>query len=295
MKKLTKKVVSTILIVAMAMSVGMPAFANDENVKPYESVKYYKTEEAITQLRSENDKVNNLLMAIESTEQNLKLIGVQVKEVYVLETKDEQGEIVESRVLNELEVQKLENTPELAISWIDGAGKDLEKLSFTLAAYDDEEYYRLYGSAGWTGYSALGDGEENPAKNNDFIAITWGGDNTLKCPTNGKSIYGIYSDDTNIAFNSSKADSYKGMCWEFSELKNNKYAEDIHVNITLEKAANPQNLETAANLIYVHTFKEAAISITGFVEIQEIPVPIISCSASNVYWEDSVAISGLIY
>ena len=127
------------------------------------------------------------------------------------------------------------------------------------------------------------------------MAISWGGDDTLRCLSNGKVVYGVYSDNTAINFTKSADSSYRGVCWEFAELEDGEYAEDIQINLTLEKNPEQQNMLTEATLTYVHTFTNTAVSVNGFVVVSGIPIPTISCNVSDAYWKDSVSVAGLIY
>lgn len=243
-----------------------------------------------------NQYVHDLLVAAEADNPNQKLVGVQVKEIYVAEKYAEDGSVLESRTLTEEEVKALENGAATASSWIDGIEGEVGKVWYTLAAYDDGTYYRLYGSVSWTGYASLGDKAENPAAGNDFITVSWGGDSTLLCPTNGKTIYGVYSDNTNIAFNANTiADSVKGFGWEFSELKNGKYAKDVQVNITLKKPAVLNGEETGAALTYVHTYKDTTVTFMGYEMVGKIPVPLFRFGSSTAAWKDTISITGLLY
>lgn len=301
MRKGLKKLVAIVLTATMLMSIGMPAFAQETlSDEVYGKVTYYKTEEEVKELCQNNQHVQELLAAAEAENPNQKLVGVQVKEIYVTEKYAEDGSVLESRTLTEEEVKALENGAAVASSWIDGIEGEVGKVWYTLVAYDDGTYYRLYGSVNWTGYASLGDKAENPATGNDFITVSWGGNSTLRCPTNGRTIYGVYSDNTNIVFNSNTiAHSAKGFGWEFSELKNGKYAKDIQVNITLEKPTSLSGLETGAALTYVHTYKDTAINFMGFetVTVQgiTIPIPLFQFGSSTAAWKDTISITGLLY
>lgn len=290
MKKFFKKTVAIILSTALVLTANIPAFAMENNSDVYQNTKTYNTVEEIAELYNTNPQAKTFLDNIQNSNSDSELIGVKVQDVFVAETYDENGTVLDSRLLTNSEVKNLENGVSPAISWIDGSGQDYYKLSITLAAYDDGNYYRLYGGSSWSGYASSGNGEQNPSSNDDFIAVSWGGD--LPCVS--KTAYGVYSDNSSINLPRCLSNPTQGYIWQFAELSNGKYAKDVQANVTLEKSSNT-TAETGAILTYIHTYGDTEITISGFTILNNIPVPMVTLSQNSDAWKTEVSVAGLLY
>lgn len=275
----------------MAFSCTVPAMAAEptysQETEPYYSeVVYYTGEElrTIAPLTTELP-ADALVAAIE-------------KKVFVSETTDKEGNVIDSHLMTASEVEqyreKLEN-PSLYDSTIMGDENTSEgELTINLQLYRDENTeYRAYGNAEWTYGIYSGPGETTPDVGKDYVALTWGGDSNLVLDS--KSINGQYQYNAgSISFSQAEADSYYGYCWQFNETKGSYYMDSLQAKATVSRVHNTiEGNETAMRLTYIHTYQEVTGSISFEVSAEGAAASV-ELSNTPKSWQIEVDIPGIV-
>lgn len=238
-----------------------------------------------------------------------ELVSATTKSVYVMETVADNGEIIDSHLMNKKEVaeykEKLATNQTLLNSTRAntevGSGDQTHqgnKLSIHLVVYKDSSTnYYAYGTADWENGVYIS-GVNGPDVGYDFIALSWGGDGELKSTASNTSISGEYQyEKGNIDFSTSKSDSYKGYCWQFDEITGfPKYFADYidcYAKISKTYSAS-KGKETNVKLTYIHTYQSnvGSISFTGGTSGAAAGVSLSSCANQ---WQIEVDVSGIKY
>ena len=166
------------------------AYAFTEKNDVYEKITYHNAEDL-------GKIASNYGVMLKNNEKYVK--GV-TKEVYVYEKFNKDGEITESRLMTNSEVDQLNKSSLIR----DDESKG--KLEITLFVLDDgNSKYKFIGRGHWTGENLIG--KDSPAAGDDFLGLTWGGDgNAFK--NNNKISEGKYVNGNNMAMSRSESDSY---------------------------------------------------------------------------------------
>ena len=203
-----KKALSVILAATLCMGCMMVNAISVEKPateEPYYSETVYYTGEDLSKVK-----------AVKSENPGESLVGVIEKTVYVSETTDKTGNVVDSHLMTKSEVEEyregLSNITPRDSTLIGQDNTKEEALTISLSVFrQSDNTYKAYGSAKWA--SSGGSTEGKPAVGKDYIAITWGGGGDLV--QKSKQIAGTYYNGKSVTFSQAKADSYKGYCWQF--------------------------------------------------------------------------------
>jgi len=222
-----------------------------------------------------NSKLNNIFKGVDVT-----------KEVYVYEKFNKDGEITESRLMTNSEVDQLNKSSLIR----DDESKG--KLEITLFVLDDgNSKYKFIGRGHWTGENLIG--KDSPAAGDDFLGLTWGGDgNAFK--NNNKISEGKYVNGNNMAMSRSESDSYRGYVWQFQEDTATSYMDYAHGEVHVIPAGQIDNEETNVQLTYIHTYQNLVGTISIGASSDGL-APSISLSTVSSQWQIEVDIPGLIY
>lgn len=246
----------------------------------YREVKHY--------IGSDLQKYKNL-NNISINDNRGELVSVVEQNVYVSETKDEQGNIIDSHLMNAKEVEEFK-TRDSTHMGDDSTSKG--RLSITLQLFREEnKIYRAYATAKW----ALGAGtaSQAPGPGDDFVALTWGGNNNLVLKS--KSISGRDYSNKSITFSQAKANSYKGYCWSFNEETSNNYLKSMQAQVSIGRVNNSsQSKQTSMRFTYIHTYQSATGSISFSGGTAGVAASV-SLSSTPKKWQIEVDVPGITY
>lgn len=286
---MNKKTISTLLIISLLFGNSIPISAAETSSEKdyYSEITYYTGEELenITPF-SIDDSTVELVAAVEQT-------------VFVSETKNDNGEVIDSHLMNEEEVKEyraLLNSPTTCDSTYLGSDNDSKgELTISLQVFRDEnKEFRAYGKASWTYGIYDGNTSTTPAVGDDFIALTWGGNGNLV--QTSKSINGTYQySGNNISFSRAESNSYQGYCWQFAEKSGAYFMNNLNCYVELGRVNSTlQGKETAIRLTYIHTYQ----STTGTVSFSPSSAGIatsVELSSTPSSWQIEVDIPGINY
>jgi hypothetical protein len=306
-----KKILGVLLTLLVVCQCVVPAFAKSNTLTLDSS--YYMVEESSIGQNSlsviKNEESVAYFEEIQKTT-GYDIVSTATKEVYVIETLDEQGVISESRFMTNDEVDEFSSKvstgvitadPVSTMSNIyvgeDGGEHQGGKLTISLVVYRDaSRNYYAYGTADWYNgiYWALS-GKNIPSIGYDFIGITWGGNGELK--NVAKSFSGIYQyDKGSIPSSKASSDTYAGYVWQFDEKYDLIYCADyIDVYAKLQKTYSTyKGKETNIKLTYIHTYQETTGAIDIGVDSSGIAGGI-SLSSCEKQWHLEVDVPGITY
>lgn len=249
-----------------------------------------------------NQQIFNYFESIQDTT-GFQPVSATRQTVYIIETLDYSGNVVESRLMTNQEVN--EYNARVYAGQLTGntwVGEDSEehqggKLSIYLVVYkDNNKNYYAYGTADWENGIYFG-GENGPSEGYDFIALTWGGDGELKLASSSElSFSGRYQyNQGEIEASRANSDSYSGYCWQFNEKKGNYFADYIDCSVKLTKTySTSRGRETNILLTYIHTYEDAQGSISFDAGTSGAAAGV---SIANVdrQWQISVEVPGIDY
>lgn len=300
-----KKVLSILLAVIMLLSMSTTAFAADVSTAA-NSADYYNETVYIS--------AEDMIVPYSAKELGTP-IGQVMQTVYVKETFNDDGTLLESRLMNKQEVDAYKaeiagrlQSGELVQESSNGVrsfpaddNTSQGELTITLTVYDrGNNVYSGWADAQWTnGIWILPDGEERPSNGKDYLAITWGGNGQFK--QQSKSISGSYQYDQGaISFSQAQANSYAGYCWQFDEttwsILTRYYADSIGAHIVIGKTYTTlKNKETAMRLTYIHTYDKLSGTIDFSIDTSGEAAAGVSLTTVEDQWQIQVDISGLIY
>lgn len=314
---MTKKFVSMFLALVMCLTLAAPVWAIEDLPVIGEDVnaesEIYCEENNVWGSEAlyiiNDDEVFDYFEGIRTTNE-LEVVGVAEKSVYVSETIDKDQNIVDSHLMSadEVSIYKAEKTNEgLSYQSTDiEVGNDTDSiynLTIYLVVYKDRNYnYSAYGTASWKNVFEIiiGNGEKNPAQGLDFMALTWGGSGELELQNSsftGK--YRITGDE--IEDSKAKSDSYAGYCWQFEETEqflpfgSEYYMEEATCSVDLSKTYS-KYLAKKTNIIftYIHTYEDHTGSVSFTVGASGLAGGI-SLSGSSKSWQLEVDVTGLWY
>ena len=231
-----KKLFSLFLMFAVVLQCSITAFAADtQNALPYEQYCDKTTQVGNSALSVINDqRISNYYEGIQVAT-GFEPVSATRQTVYVIDTLDSAGNVVESRLMTNQEVSeynaRLSAGQTRANTWVGEDGEDHQggKLSIYLVVYkDSSRNYYAYGTADWENGVYHG-GVNGPSAGYDFIALTWGGGGELKnSSSSDRSISGEYQYDQGaISFSRAQSDTYCGYCWQFDDTKGAYFADYI--------------------------------------------------------------------
>lgn len=300
-----KRMLSALLSAVIAFSMSVPAFAEDTPMTDIQNEYYSETE----YIAAEDMRTPY------SSEELGEPIGQVIQTVYVRETFDDNGMILESRLMNKQEAddykaevaQRLRSGEQVRVapngmrSFPADDSTSEGELTITLTvSKSGSTGYKGKAEVQWTnGIWILPDGEERPSVGKDYLAITWGGKGELK--QKSKSISGSYQfNQGDISFSQAKADSYAGYCWQFDESKwvllTRYYTDSISANVVIDKTYDAKrDKETTMKLTYIHTFDKLSGSIEFSADSTGKAAAGVTLSTVKDQWQIQVDISGLVY
>lgn len=257
-----KKLLTSLLAICILFQGSALAYS----IEPNQRDEYYREEEFAQGVNAlniiEDSDVANHFQHIK-TSNELEVVGVSTKSVYVSETYDENNNTIDSHLMTEQEVREYKARD----TKVDDDSTKKGKLDIYLVVYRDSKYnYSAYGTANWENGVYLGGTSDTPAKGDDYIAITWGGKGELELQTEDFS--GQYQfNQGSISGSKAKSDSYCGVCWSFEEtiipIVNTYYADYIDCSVELSKTySNFRNKKTNISLTYIHTYTDVSRQVS---------------------------------
>ena len=149
-----------LLLLGQFVNVNAECIEESQNNDYYSETTYY-----------EGEKLKEIQPFNTESEDSV-LVGAVEKVVYVSENKNDEGEIIESHLMNEKEVKEYEKSQLTRDSTYMGSDSTSQgRLEILIQVFREENlYYRAYGTATW----ASGDGGpiNGQSSGYDFVAIT---------------------------------------------------------------------------------------------------------------------------
>lgn len=240
--------------------------------------------------------------AVESAEQGQagEFVGAAVKRVWVSETMDEQGTIVDSHLMTKQEVEEMQRLQSSITTFsseevgTDNASKYY--LDIDLSVYYDEaaNQYTAEGNAYWDDQLVWAWETDKAAEEGylDYIGISWGGDEELKCGSKSMSITGKYYDNNLVNFVRTKYSPHMGCVWEFNEKTGylGKEMEYANANVILTPEYEYQGKATFIMMTYIHTYGKVGGSITISASTEQGLAAEVTLSETEKQWSLDVAI-----
>ena len=272
----------------------------------YSETTYFLTEESYQSVTAQAPQQNTGAQKLSAkTEQPSNFVMAVEKKVWVEETVNAHG-VVDSRLLKKAEIEEnqvIENeayaVPTAVTANPSEVGRaNTSKYALRISMYVAEVNgeYTTTGMAWWE--HELGTNEETAEISaRDYIALTWGGRDTLQ--SNQPRFYAYDYDGDEIIGSLCYSDPYAGYVWDFDEktaLGADNIAKYIEVSNTISKGFGEILGETTyTRLTYRHYFKERHPSIT--LEIDEDGKLAASVTFSTVEnsWEIMIAVPGIVY
>ena len=299
-----KRMLSILLSTVIVFSMSIPVLAEEMPTTDI-SEEYY----------TETEYISYKDMYTPYSEELGEPIGQVIQTVYVKETFDDNGMILESRLMNKQEAdeykaevaERLRSGEQVRVapngmqSFPASDSTSQGELTITLTVYKfGATGYKGLAKAQWTsGVWILPDGEERPSVGKDYLAITWGGNGEIK--QKSKSISGSYQfDQGDISFSQARSDSYAGYCWQFDESKwvlpARYYTDSINANVVVDKTYTAKkDKETTMKLTYIHTFDKVNGTIKFSIDSSGVDAADVTLSTVKDQWQIQVDIPGLVY
>lgn len=232
-----------------------------------------------------------------------EFVGAAVKRVWVSETMDEHGTVVDSHLMTKQEVEEMQR-PQSSITTFSSekVGTDKESqyyLDIDLSVYYDEaaNQYTAEGNAYWDDQLVWA-WESNKAAEEgylDFFGFSWGGDKDLRC--DAKEISGKYYDNNWVSYAKATSDSYSGYIWQFHEKSGymGKEMEYANASVLLTPVKEYQGEETNIRLTYIHTYGEVNGSVSISVDSNKTVAAEVTLSQTKEQWQIEVDIPRIMY
>lgn len=301
MKNLTTRKCARIAAAALAATVTFGAMAFALSYKPaadsytiasddggyYSETTYYLTEEAFGVYESQRQAGKPAAKAMsasskstsESEQEDGEFVMGVAKSVWVAETTDEDGNVVESELLTKDEMDDYGiSTMAVTRPWFDrvivgggggGGGYSDEEIgesedslylldiSLAVTYNKGTKQYSATGNATWAEQLVWIDETYKAAEESylDFLAISWGGDGNLKAESH--SITGKYYDgNAAVNFTQKMANPYEAFVWQFYEKEGflGDELEYAKANVILGNTYEKQNKETYIAMTYTHNY-----------------------------------------
>ena len=286
-----KKIVSAVLLAALCVGSTTSVLAEDVSIPQSKEEPYYS--ETIYYTGEDLKKVEPIKL---SNDENGTLVGVVEQKVYVSETTDKSGNVIDSHLMTKAEVEQykaelVDKTPfDSSHIGMESTSKGTLTIKMDVFRHEDRTF-TVYGNAKWSATS----GSQSTAQGlgDDFLALTWGGNGELV--QNYKTISGTYYSGYAISFSQAKADSYKGYCWQFNDLAGTNKMKNAYATVKLKKTyASMKNKKTSVKLTYIHTYQTQTGSISFSVGANGMAGGI-NLSSTSKQWQLQVDVPGLLY
>ena len=298
-------VVATFVTAGIAMSTfsykAMAAtYTTTANEGYYSETTYFLTEKAYDDYVEEQQiaeqqtpSIKTMSIGYSDNDENKQFVSAVSKSVWVTEKIDKDGNVLDSELMTKDEIDELNNISPSGIRdeyFRDtlfgggGGGDDDDGCEFVGEETDDDNHkrltitikveydtqlkqYNVVGTASWKA-EWVWVWEQNEAAEElaeDFIALTWGGNETIL--GKDESFDGSYYDGYGtFDGNKTQSDDYKGFIWSFYEKSGylGKEMEKATAKVTLEPLYD-YGKETNVMLTYVHTYN--SLSLEGEISI----------------------------
>lgn len=284
----------SIIILACSAVPGSASEIEENSEEYYCETAYYAGDELVDVLAFSGDGSENPYTTV---------VGAIEKTVYVSETVNEEGKIIDSHLMSTEEVDGyLNRTDNPECCDVTDLGNDTTtEGTLTITLYlcrEENETFYLYGSAKWN-TSTVNPGSDNPSDGKDFIALTWGGNGAIVQAE--KNISGTYDmSSSSVSFSQARADAYSGICWQFNEKITSiflvsDWVKNIYCNVELKRTSSTiQGKETAAKLTYIHTYQDTTGTIS-FEEGNASNATTVNLSDTVNSWKIEISIPGINY
>lgn len=289
--KMLKKLLGVGLCTLILINGSSAVYAKSQQVIP--SVTYTQGANAIYQKTSLYRRDNMPQSLVLQKDLEGELVSCAFVEVYVEEKIDPvKNTVISSRLLTNSEVEALKSGADVR------GGGTTSKGKLTISMWVTDKGSGTYvadASTKWSGFSS--DLSSGPARGEDVVGITWGGE----FKATSKNISG--KDNMNGSISSSKyslaaSDTYKGYAWRFKEdlgivMDEPKYVANTDASVTIKRTYPDkyQGKESTIKLTYIHTYAEAS----GGVSISGGSVPSISISGTSSQWPLEINCPGILY
>lgn len=263
-----RKIIAFVLISSLLMpGVAMAETENRNDIVYCETTVI--TQDELTAPTTTDKKLMQNIMKVQEESPDLNLVKVVQKEVYLSETYDKDGTVLDSHFMTQKEVENFQKNPQ-SRTILGDQTEVAGKLTFTATLYDDaSNNYYAYATADWeNGSWIITDGYDFPAAGKDHIVIAWGG-NFKRANYQSSGTYQVDGDD--IIITTGVNDASRGICWCFDERKtvgyNNYFADEIQTSVKITPKTATNNGRTAnIQFIYYHTYENKDLNVSFEVE-----------------------------
>ena len=298
----------------------------------YSETTYYLTEEAYNEHSAENapattqTRSTKQAMSSSQTENDDEQFVVAAeKTVWVEEISDENGALLESKLLSKQEIQDIkyfydknktetvkEETPKIIKPVKAGintlpeeeiGSENQSYYNFTMTAivrYNNllNLYYATTTFSWQDTFTFIFDiSKQAETQFRDCVAITWGGDENFVAQEH--RIQGTYYDNSAMEYIQCDAEPTLGYAWEFHEQKNvfegNKELKEGIASVTLKKKSSDyKNKQARVKFTYLHTYGALFGEIKVGIDKNGLEGAL-TITGSEDYWNMEIAIYGLNY
>ncbi|MEG0407541.1 MAG: hypothetical protein RR623_01590 [Bacilli bacterium] len=280
-KKILIPCLATLICLGGAVNVNAESPSSNETQDNYYSeVTYYSGE-----------KLRNI-QPYDTESENEVLVSAVEKTVYVSETKDDNGAVIDSHLMNVDEVKEYKNSLLTRDSTYMGEDKTSSgRLTIQIQLFRDGSTYRAYGNANWA--IGAGTSAQAPSTGLDFVALTWGGNNNLVQTSKSLSITNFNGQA--MSYGQAKADSYSGYCWSFNESVGGKDMRSLQATAQIKRVNSTlKNKQTNMKFTYIHTYQSTTGSISFGAGSSGLAGSVnLSSTASK--WQLEVDVPGIVY
>lgn len=327
--KLLITIISVLLATIFAITLSLTLIGTKANADTYtvyddgeyySETTYYLTESAYNKSLKETkadtaDTKSVTKSAVSSKDDDSDFVIAATKKVGVYEAADENGNIIESRLLKKSEIEKLNNIPESSngiapFSYrpldkfpdenkLDSDGYSFNYLYIQLkVSYGNESgQYVIRGFASWE-QKLVGVWESNKAAEEsylDFLGISWGGNGNLTAID--KSISGKYYNDNDITYGRTIDEVNCGYVWEFYEKSGFLGKEMAHTTayVTIDNKGIFHNRTTNARLTYIHTYGKIGGELKLTASNDDSIAAELTLSETKSSWETIINIPNILY
>lgn len=265
----------------------------------YSTTKYFYNEDDFIKARQTETKGMSTKKGSKTDymDEGKEFVAGVIKTVSVAERYDEYGNVVDSRLLTYDEIVETQGAQVFDLTPIGTAREDRYSLDIvlmvTLDTYDNT--YDVLGTAEWHSQLVWG-GEENPEDSaDDFMALTWGGNEELRAL---EFLFdGYYRDGTDIIGDLCLSDEVAGYCWQFRE-KTGLWVSAMHLanaEVKLKKTyPEEQGKMTNVKFTYIHSYSYVTPSVEFSVGTSGAAAGI-GVTTSGGAWQLQVDVFGLNY
>lgn len=287
----------------------------------YSETTYYLKEEAYKnhlQEASENLQLYSNQLAVNTSVYNAlnntaeEFVIAATKGVWVSATADENGNIIEERLLKKAEVENIQSINSIQTN--NNAQSEINLISNNQVGSDKETMYYLEikmtvyyntltgqylveSNASWAAVLVWAWDTDKAAEEfyKDYIGITWGGAGTLQA-TN-QTITGTYYNGKAVTFSRMISDSYAGYVWQFNEKSGylGKEMKNATANISLKKQGSNMGKKTNVKMTYIHTYGKINGSLTLGINSNGEAAASLTLSETTKQWQIEIDVPNLDY